>query len=53
MPELTCDDLGIPKRLRRKNREIVQDFSKDLYLYRWFKPDFDIFEGHLSTATVT
>lgn len=50
---LTCEELKIPHRLCRNDREIIPHFDSDEYLYRWFKPNDEfVFEGHISTAVV-
>ncbi|HSK70938.1 MAG TPA: hypothetical protein VK892_04530 [Pyrinomonadaceae bacterium] len=48
---LTCEQLKIPKRLHTNKKKKIPDFSKDLYLYRWIKPEH-IFDGRVSTASI-
>jgi hypothetical protein len=53
-PDAVCKKLGIPKRLRRNNREPFNQFNDGgESLYRWFSPriDFD-YEGNLSAAAI-
>ena len=54
MPESTCEELGIPLRLRRENRDIIPQFDDESEcLYRWFKPGLQYSpDGRLSAATV-
>ncbi len=48
---LTCDELGIPQRLRTTpEKQIDPEFEKDDFLYRWFSPDIEIEEDKISAS---
>ncbi len=50
---LTCEELGIPNRLRRNGQEAIPHFQDGELLFRWFKPNSQaIFEGEISTSVV-
>jgi hypothetical protein len=52
MPETTCEQLKIPSRLWWNDEEIKNDFEKNEYLYRRFRPDVDYtYDGELSQAS--
>lgn len=50
---LTCEELGIPSRLRRNGQETIPHFENEELLFRWFDPETDIdFEGKIGTSAV-
>jgi hypothetical protein len=53
-PDKICNELGIPKRLRRNKRESFDEFhDSNENLYRWFAPEIEyLFDGTLSPSTV-
>jgi hypothetical protein len=53
-PDEICNELGIPKRLRRNRRESFDEFHDgNEYLYRWFVPEIEYsLDGILSPSTI-
>lgn len=49
----TCEELGIPNRLRKKEQDKLFAFERGELLFRWFEPNAQIdFEGKIGTSAV-
>ena len=50
---LTCEELGIPNRLRKNEQEAIPHFQDGELLFRWFEPNVEIdFEGKIGTSAL-
>jgi hypothetical protein len=49
---LTCEELGIPHRLRRNGEKVIPHFENEELLFRWFKPNVQTIEGKITTASI-